>query len=429
MFDFSSKFFSNTRIAYRISLIVVIGIALLAIIGGVYLYGHAKTNEQARIQENLHQLERLSNGIVKDIANIQVKSHDYLTAEKSSFLEGLKQPHNSLFRHFAALEPLLAKTALSGSIGILRQKAQTHGTLLEKIVAIQAILGVDENSGLRGKLRSAVHRVESELVKANQLQLTNKMLMMRRHEKDFIIRGGQHYVDELDQRIAEFKRLLGMASSIGDQKAEIYRRILSYQKHFKEYVIKTNGLKKQASQLDLVYQAMLSDIIEMSDFADRELIKSTSQVDALNLVINHTLMGLIGLALVLMSVTGLIIGRSIILPLKQISNISQALASNDTLIDIPDDKSQTEFGKINRALTIFRQHVIRLGQINSEMRQALTELQTKEMAIARQNKQFDTAISNVNQGLCLFDGDKKLIVSNDLYATLFGLSPSAIKPG
>ncbi|MBL4644887.1 MAG: PAS-domain containing protein, partial [Rhizobiales bacterium] len=288
--------------------------------------------------------------------------------------------------------------------------------------------GVDENSGFRGKMRSAVHQVEKELIKTGQIHLINKLLMIRRHEKDFIIRDKQEYVNKLDISVAEFKRTLGIVHSV-DHKNDLYQLIVTYQQYFHKYVTNNNAMKVQIEHLESIYQSMLLKTIEISSFADGELVKSTAQDDAMKRLINNTLIGLIGLALVLMSITGLIIGQSIILPLKQISNISQALASNDTLIDIPDDKSQTEFGKINRALTIFRQHVIRLGQINSDMRQALTELQTKEMAIARQNKQFDTAISNVNQGLCLFDGDKKLIVSNDLYATLFGLPPSAIKPG
>ncbi|MBL4695583.1 MAG: PAS-domain containing protein [Rhizobiaceae bacterium] len=59
----------------------------------------------------------------------------------------------------------------------------------------------------------------------------------------------------------------------------------------------------------------------------------------------------------------------------------------------------------------------------------VTERTEARMAIALQNNQFDIAISNISQGLCLFDADKKLIVSNDLFATIFGLSPEVIKPG
>ncbi|MBL4890478.1 MAG: PAS-domain containing protein [Rhizobiaceae bacterium] len=59
----------------------------------------------------------------------------------------------------------------------------------------------------------------------------------------------------------------------------------------------------------------------------------------------------------------------------------------------------------------------------------VTERMQAELKIKLQNHQFDTALSNISQGLCMFDGDKNLIVSNDRYATLFGLSPDMIRSG
>ncbi|PCI05284.1 MAG: hypothetical protein COB78_01345 [Hyphomicrobiales bacterium] len=59
----------------------------------------------------------------------------------------------------------------------------------------------------------------------------------------------------------------------------------------------------------------------------------------------------------------------------------------------------------------------------------VTERTEAKLALALQNHQFDMAIANISQGLCLFDSDKRLIVSNDLYATLFDLEPDMIKPG
>ena len=42
---------------------------------------------------------------------------------------------------------------------------------------------------------------------------------------------------------------------------------------------------------------------------------------------------------------------------------------------------------------------------------------------------YQTAIENISQGVCFFDGDKKLVLSNDQYAELYGLHPSQLKPG
>ena len=42
---------------------------------------------------------------------------------------------------------------------------------------------------------------------------------------------------------------------------------------------------------------------------------------------------------------------------------------------------------------------------------------------------FRTAIENISQGLCLFDGAGRLLVSNRRYAEIYGLDPAQIRPG
>ena len=42
---------------------------------------------------------------------------------------------------------------------------------------------------------------------------------------------------------------------------------------------------------------------------------------------------------------------------------------------------------------------------------------------------FDTAINNMSQGLCFFDGKQRLIVSNHRYAEMYGLTQQQVRPG
>jgi diguanylate cyclase (GGDEF)-like protein/PAS domain S-box-containing protein len=46
-----------------------------------------------------------------------------------------------------------------------------------------------------------------------------------------------------------------------------------------------------------------------------------------------------------------------------------------------------------------------------------------------QNLRFDTAINNMSQGLCFFDGNQRLIVCNDLYARMYKLTRDLVRPG
>ena len=52
---------------------------------------------------------------------------------------------------------------------------------------------------------------------------------------------------------------------------------------------------------------------------------------------------------------------------------------------------------------------------------------TRELESA--NARFKVAIDNMSQGLAMFDGDSRIIVSNERYATMYGLTPGDVKPG
>jgi signal transduction histidine kinase len=69
-------------------------------------------------------------------------------------------------------------------------------------------------------------------------------------------------------------------------------------------------------------------------------------------------------------------------------------------------------------------------------RSDITELKLREIEMLRisqqlhaKNKQFDTALGNMVQGLCMFDRDQRLIVVNRRYLEIYGFSPDVVKPG
>jgi diguanylate cyclase (GGDEF)-like protein len=53
----------------------------------------------------------------------------------------------------------------------------------------------------------------------------------------------------------------------------------------------------------------------------------------------------------------------------------------------------------------------------------------REAALTQTNRLFDAALSNMSQGLCLYDGEQGLLVSNRQFAELYRLPPNAVRPG
>ncbi len=56
-------------------------------------------------------------------------------------------------------------------------------------------------------------------------------------------------------------------------------------------------------------------------------------------------------------------------------------------------------------------------------------LAAKTRALKRTNARFDIAINNMSQGLCLFDADTRLVISNSRFQTMYGLPDELVMPG
>jgi len=59
----------------------------------------------------------------------------------------------------------------------------------------------------------------------------------------------------------------------------------------------------------------------------------------------------------------------------------------------------------------------------------MTERMRAEQQVREQKLQLDTALNNMSQGLNMFDAAGRLIVCNDRYLRMYGLSTEAVKPG
>ena len=65
--------------------------------------------------------------------------------------------------------------------------------------------------------------------------------------------------------------------------------------------------------------------------------------------------------------------------------------------------------------------ILHFRQLN-ERESAASQLQT-------QNVRFNAALNNMSQGLCMFDADRRLVVSNECYARMYALPPELLEAG
>jgi diguanylate cyclase (GGDEF)-like protein len=62
-------------------------------------------------------------------------------------------------------------------------------------------------------------------------------------------------------------------------------------------------------------------------------------------------------------------------------------------------------------------------------RQSVVALKSANAQLSAQNERFDAALHNMMQGLLMLDAEQRVVVCNDRYIEMYGLSPEIAKPG
>src|SRR5262249_16049264 len=67
--------------------------------------------------------------------------------------------------------------------------------------------------------------------------------------------------------------------------------------------------------------------------------------------------------------------------------------------------------------------------LHAQIERQNRQVQENDDMLRTQNLQLDAALNNMSQGLCMFDAEHRLVVCNDRYLKIHGLSHEEMKPG
>ena len=181
--------------------------------------------------------------------------------------------------------------------GILKYIDDYESSFL-KIANINREIGLDHNSGLRGDLRSSVHSVESKLKNLDSIQLTADMLMLRRNEKDFMLRKLDKYIGKFSKNYKIFVQNLELSELDSGVKQDIRKGMSEYRTMILEFgqQYKVMGLTpktglhgKMRSDVHQVESAFDSLMMDLSEIVEDRSNSVYSQL----LVLVAVLVGLI----------------------------------------------------------------------------------------------------------------------------------------
>jgi methyl-accepting chemotaxis protein-1 (serine sensor receptor) len=240
-----------------------------------------------------------------------------------------------------------------------------------ELVEAETTMGLNENIGLRGAMRGAVRSAEGNL---NELgapaEMIASMLMLRRHEKDFIIRGDPKYIDRHAGEMATFRGLLGDSGFDADTRAMLAQKFVDYEKGFADYAgqrLQIDDLVASFSQHAVDVMPVLMGLIAAAETrADASSAAAQAQrrlASSIMLVMLFVTAGVIVFAFLRLI-------QRVATPIREAAQYCTQIAQGDLGHDLRVDRKD-EIGQLLHAL----------ADMNDRLRDIVSDIRTKSATL------------------------------------------------
>ncbi len=273
---------NKMTISARIRLLTLAGTLLFVLLGGGYFYGYLVTSSVKQDEARFGQIDGAVQNILTSVLKTRTMERDFVNAPGADKIALIEIEGKAAAEEIAQLQTLVTDEALASQVADVEASINAQAQSFKEIEALVKTIGFSEEEGLRGDLRSAVQSAEEKVNATNADSLTVKILMMRRHEKDFIIRGGEKYIGRLNDRVTEFKTMLADSSiDAGDQR-QIAELIDAYKTSFDEFAASNVLLNQAIAEMDASFEAMLPQVEALAEQAAQGASEAAAELRSVN---------------------------------------------------------------------------------------------------------------------------------------------------
>jgi len=246
---------------FRSSLIAITAICLTSFfLLGIFFY--SSLNEIGNLSKLKYDIKEIETYILK----LRKNEKDFLARLDLKYQEKYQKNFTSLTSTLQKVSDEFEKnnfdsTKLQELTTILKQYSKNFNYIVE----VEQHIGLNPKDGLYGSLRESVHKLEKVLKKHASYKLQVDMLMLRRAEKDFMLRKDLKYIKKFDTSFAVFLK--------DNEKEHLNTQTIKYLHNYKrDFYALVDGYKEIGLNADDAALGTMRNTIHQSDVALKSLL-------------------------------------------------------------------------------------------------------------------------------------------------------------
>ena len=390
----------SVRLTHKITAIGMIGVVGVVLIGGIHIVGESVIARYRDAADNARIIAELNSRIQAELLESRRAEKDFLLRNDTTKADSQLALAGTVAADVDALHgkiQSLGKSELARQIEAMSTALKRYQGHFVAVVDDKRKLGLNESSGLEGRLRDSVHAIEARVDELHEPGLLVTMLMMRRHEKDFMLRRNTKYGEEMKQRAAEFSAGVDAAQIPDADKTELKQKLAEYQRDFFAWMGTALRLADETKAMSESFASVEPVIAEVSRSVDGIRVEA----DRLNLEERDAIQWRIEIAImVIASVVlgaGLFIGRSVSKPLSAMTVAMVELAQGNLAIVLPGLGRRDEIGEIAQAVETFKVNAERKARAEAEAKSVQDRItaERRRADMIRMADDFEGAVGEI----------------------------------
>ncbi|HEX2115367.1 MAG TPA: HAMP domain-containing methyl-accepting chemotaxis protein [Alphaproteobacteria bacterium] len=368
----------------------------LASILSIYLFADSRVARLQAEAEAFGAIRQDAAAIRLGAFDMRRREKDFLLRNDDSYAKQYRDAAKTVEHQLQKMRTQPAAQPVASHIDALLAGIAKHVSEFDVVAKAHETMGYDQNKGAQGELRKAVHDVEVKVNAMGRIDLLASMLMMRRHEKDFLLREDKKYLDELVTERGRFSEIAGKYDIPEDKLQELTQLMDAYVTKMTALVAMRLSTNERIKQLSKIFADMQPAFDALFAFSDEGAAKADRGVAEIREWARTVMLTTCAVTIVLVLGLGLILSRSIVRPLQAMTELMGKLAGGDTSLAVPGREQRDETGAMARAVETFRQNMIETERLKGEQERLKAEAEAEKKAtMDRMANTFEAEVKGV----------------------------------
>ncbi|MGL9619729.1 methyl-accepting chemotaxis protein [Bradyrhizobium sp. U531] len=389
----------SIRLTHKVMAIGLFGLIGLVAFGSIYQIGSLSQDASRDAADSARRMSDLNQRVSQQMLEARRAEKDFQLRRDQSYAKHHAELASDIVRNLDGLGGA-ARAAGYATIGEKASQARTgfkkYVTEFAAVEKAEVKLGLNETLGLSGSLRAAVHDIETKLKEVDDPRLTSGMLMMRRHEKDFMLRRDQKYVEALKKTAAEFSKLVDASTIPAAIKTDIGSKLTKYEGDFSAWAAGAQDLTAHGSAMSKEFRVIEPVLEEIEKSVAQRYDAAQAAEASTRASIKLWMWVALGCSILLVGSVSFFIGRSISSALIAMVRSMTGLANGDTSVVIPGVGRKDEIGEMAGAVAVFKTNMAEAERLRAEQAEAEARLrQQRKIDMQRLADGFEGAVGEI----------------------------------